>query len=343
MTIYRKLSKSIAFLFGSVLAIIVVIFLGIYLYSSDPYLFKDKQILAENWQPKDVEAEMSAGFVDSQIKYGYQLISESPKYMGPQAEDPEMRYAGNNLACMNCHLKAGTQPGSASWIGVTNRFPQFRGRSNSDGTIEDRINGCMQRSMNGDKLPTDSKEMKAIVAYMEWLTEDMPAEREKDFKGYAKVELPTVAVDFDKGKDLFSKECTVCHGDNGQGVKLADSTKGYQYPPLWGPDSYNNGAGMHRVITAAQFIKGNMPFGQATWKSPKLTDEEAYNLAGYINSFSRPQKAGLNKDYPDLKLKPVSTPYGPYVDNFSVEQHQFGPFQPIMDYYKQKYDITKNK
>jgi len=103
----------------------------------------------------------------SDVKYGYQLIAESPKYMGPMAEDPEMRYAGNNLACVNCHLKAGTQVGSASWIGVTDRFPQFRGRSNSEGTIEDRINGCMQRSMDGDKLPVLSREMKSIVAYME--------------------------------------------------------------------------------------------------------------------------------------------------------------------------------
>lgn len=122
-----------------------------------------------------------------------------------------------------------------------------------------------------------------------------------------------------------------------------DSTKGYKYPPLWGADSYNNGAGMHRVITAAQFIKGNMPFGQATWVNPKLTDEEAYHLAGYINSFERPRKSNLEKDYPDLKLKPVSTPYGPWADDFSADQHKNGPFPTIIKYYKLEYGITKSK
>ncbi len=343
MTTYRSIAKSIAYLFSSLLALTIIIFSGLYLYNSDPYLFIEEKISAEDWQPKDIDAEVNSGFMNPTIKYGYLLIAETPQYMGPYAEDPEMQFAGNNLACMNCHLKAGTQPGSASWIGVTERFPQFRGRSNSVGTIEGRINGCMERSMDGKKLPVDSKEMKAIVAYMEWLGEGMPPEREKDFKGYAKLKLPDVAVDLNKGKSLFSKECTICHGENGQGVKLADSTKGYQYPPLWGPDSYNTGAGMHRVITSAEFIKGNMPFGEATWDNPKLSDEEAYHLAGYINSFDRPVKNNTQNDYPDKKLKPVSTPYGPWEDSFSATQHKYGPFPPIIKYYKEKYQITKTK
>ena len=100
---------------------------------------------------------------------------------------------------------------------------------------------------------------------------------------------------------------------------------------------------MHRVITSDEFIKGNMPFGQATWDRPKLTDEEAFNVAGYINSFDRPYKANTENDYPDKKLKPVSTSYGPWVDGFSAEQHKYGPFLPIISYYKEKYDITKTK
>ncbi|MCP9200529.1 MULTISPECIES: c-type cytochrome [Flavobacteriaceae] len=340
---FRSLIRSITYFFSSLIALIVVLFIGIFLFDSNPSLFIKSEISSEAWQPKDVDAELASGFMPSDVKYGYQLIAESSKYMGPQAQDPGMRYAGNNLACINCHLKAGTQPGSASWVGVTERFPQFRGRSNSEGTIEDRINGCMQRSMDGEKLPTESREMKSIVAYMKWLGEDLPEEREKEFKGFPKINIPDIAVNLEKGKALFIKECAVCHGEDGQGQRLADSTKGYQYPPLWGPDSYNNGAGMHRVITAAQFIKGNMPFGQATWDNPKLSDEEAYHLAGYINSFERPQKSNLEKDYPDLKLKPVSTPYGPWADTFSSTQHKYGPFPPIMEYYQQEYGLTKNK
>jgi thiosulfate dehydrogenase len=100
---------------------------------------------------------------------------------------------------------------------------------------------------------------------------------------------------------------------------------------------------MNRVITSAEFIKGNMPFGQATWDKPKLTDEEAFHVAGYINSFDRPKKKNKEDDYPDKKLKPVSTPYGPWVDDFSPEQHKYGPFLPIIEHYKEKYDIVKTK
>jgi thiosulfate dehydrogenase len=343
MNNFRDFTKFLFQVFIAFFAIVIVLFAGIFLYNSNPSLFQSQKISAKDWQPKDIETELNLGFMPRDVKYGYQLIAESSKYMGPNAEDPEMQYAGNNLACMNCHLKAGTQPGSASWVGVTDRFPQFRGRSNAEGTIEDRINGCMQRSMDGEKLPVESREMRSIVAYMEWLSEGLPEERVKEFKGYLKIEIPDVAVDLERGKALFTKECAVCHQENGQGVKLADSTKGYQYPPLWGPDSYNNGAGMHRVITAAQFIKGNMPFGEASWDNPVLTDEEAYHLAGYINSFDRPQKKNLEKDYPDLKLKPVSTPYGPWADSFSAEQHKYGPFPPIMAFYEKEYGIKKSK
>ena len=108
---------------------------------------------------------------------------------------------------------------------------------------------------------------------------------------------------------------------------------------LWGADSYNDGAGMHRVFTAAQFIKGNMPFGQEPYNNPSLTDEEACHLAG----FDRPKMKNTEGDYPDLKKKPVSTSYGPWEDNFSAEQHKYGPFPPIIKYYKEKYDMNKTK
>jgi thiosulfate dehydrogenase len=100
---------------------------------------------------------------------------------------------------------------------------------------------------------------------------------------------------------------------------------------------------MNRVLTAAAFIKNNMPYLQANWENPKLTDEEAYHVAGYINSFPRPQKSEKEKDYPDKKLKPVSTPYGPWTDNFSAEQHKYGPFPPIISFYKETFDLSKTK
>lgn len=100
---------------------------------------------------------------------------------------------------------------------------------------------------------------------------------------------------------------------------------------------------MHRIITAAEFIKGNMPYLLATWDNPVLSDDEAYHVAAYINSFDRPEKANKELDFPDKKLKPVSTPYGPWTDTFSAEQHKYGPFQPIMAYYEKEFSMKKSK
>ena len=295
------------------------------------------------WHPKSIESDLPVGEKGAQIKFGYLLITKTSDYIGPLSKDESKKYAGNNLTCNNCHLNAGRKIGSGSFVGVFNRFPQFRGRENKTGTLKERINGCMERSMNGRKIPEDSEEMEAMVAYMEWLSSDVPAEIEKRYKGYIPVDIPPFEADPVKGKELYIQHCLHCHMENGRGEKIpGERFTGYIYPPLGGKDSYNDGAGMNRVITAAQFIKGNMPFG-ATYDAPRVTDEEAYHLAAYINTFERPEKSNKAADFPDKKLKPVSTPYGPWEDDFSPKQHKFGPFQPMMKYYKERYDIIKTK
>jgi len=305
-----------------------------------PEVLKPSPIMVEReWQPKNPLTELPD---DELVQYGYQLISESSKHMGPLLDDVDGRYAGNNLSCQNCHLGAGTVRGSASFVGVTNRFPQFRGRENKMGTLAERINGCMERSMNGRAMPEESEEMQAMIAYMKWLSVDVPADKEAEYRGFVKLELPNLKADLLKGKAIFNTQCQRCHMDDGQGQR-PDVMQKHVYPPLWGVDTYNHGAGMHRVITAAQFIKANMPFEEATWDQPKLTDEEAYHVAAYINSFPRPQKANPGADFPDKKLKPVSTPYGPWTDPFSADQHKYGPFLPIMEYYLKEFDIKKTK
>ncbi|MBC2840566.1 c-type cytochrome [Robiginitalea sp. SC105] len=294
------------------------------------------------WHPRDFEAEVASA--PSLVREGYLLVTRSAELMGPGNSDPAHRFSGNKLSCSNCHMLAGTRAGAASWVGVSGRFPQFGGRAGSTGTLEDRINGCMQRSMNGKEIPVNATEMQAMVAYMEWLGEGLPDEREPEFKGFPPLLVPDRPVDLHAGESLFKRECAVCHGVEGQGIKRhGQEGVGYIYPPLWGPDSYNDGAGMHRVLTAAAFIKGNMPFGLATPGQPKLSDAEAYDVAGYINSFERPHKIGLEADYPDKTLKPVSTPYGPWADPFPALQHKYGPFPPIIAYYKETYNLIKNK
>lgn len=324
------------------LALISLLVLFLIVISVNPDLLVKKAKDTGPWKPKSVLTDLEGEPKAALIKFGFELITKTPQLIGPMSSNPNKQFAGNNLTCQNCHLEAGTKPGSGSFVGVLNRFPQFSGRENRMGTLEQRVDGCMQRSMNGQPLPENSLEMKAIIAYIKWLSEDVPEEEEAKYKGYAKVKLPEVAADPLLGKLTFEKHCVVCHGDNGQGQRPSENAL-YIYPPLWGNDTYNHGAGMHRVITAAEFIKGNMPYLQATWDNPVLSDEEAYHVAAYINSFDRPLKSNPEADFPEKHLKPVSTPYGPWTDDFTAEQHKYGPFQPIMKFYDEKYGIKKSK
>ncbi len=295
------------------------------------------------WFPKSIESDLPPGEKGAQIKFGYLLITKTSDYIGPLSKDPSKQYAGNNLVCNNCHLNAGRKAGSGSYVGVANRFPQFRGRENKKGTLKERVNGCMERSMNGKKMPEDCEEMEAIIAYMEWLSDDVPEKIAKIYKGYVDIKIPDYKADPELGKELYQKNCLHCHMENGTGKQIPGANfTGYIYPPIGGHDTFNDGAGMNRVLTAASFIKGNMPFG-ATYDAPMVTDEEAYHLAAYINTFERPSKPNKEDDFPDRKLKPVSTPYGPWEDKFSPEQHKFGPFPPIIEYYQKEYSIKKTK
>lgn len=333
-----KLTQAVYAVFG----VVVISFVFLVILWTNPELIYTPKISAENWSPRNPQTDLGTSPRENLVRLGHEIITETSKHIGPLAPELESRLAGNNLSCQSCHLDAGRKSGSASFVGVANRFPQFRGRENKIGSLIERVNGCMERSMDGEALAVGSLEMQAIIAYMEWLSEDVPKEREAEFKGFAKLELPEKAADPIIGKAIYTKHCQSCHMEDGQGQRPSNTEK-YIYPPLWGEDTYNHGAGMHRVITAAQFIKGNMPYLLATLEKPVLSDEEAYHVAAYINSFDRPQKAKPEADFPDKKLKPVSTPYGPWEDQFSPKQHKYGPFQPIMTFYDKEYGIKKSK
>ena len=338
MKVFQNLVRRLLALVIALFSLMLIVLFGIIFYERSEPL--PEEIIVD-WDAEILV--LNNPTVDNEVKEGFLLLNASSQYMGPLNKDPKQRYSGNNLSCTNCHLNGGTMSGAASWIGIVDRFPQFGGRANKQGTLVERINGCMERSMNGKAIPEDATQMKAMIAYMNWLDKGIPKLNTKNFKGYPKIEAPTFAVDMEKGKSIYTIECIVCHGQNGEGVRYNDTKKGYQYPPLWGSDTYNDGAGMNRVLTAAAFIKNNMPYLQASWENPKLSDEEAYNVAGYINSFPRPKKANKELDYPDKKLKPVSTPYGPWTDNFSSDQHKYGPFPPIIEFYKERFNLIKSK
>lgn len=218
------------------------------------------------------------------------------------------------------------------WVGAQATFPQYRGRENDISTIEERVNGCMERSMNGKALPFDGKEMKAFATYIHFLSKGVPVGSSVEGQGLPKFTPPDRASDIVAGEKVYAEKCAVCHGQDGAGLRNGKpgEVKGYTFPPLWGKDTFNNGAGMNRLLTAASYIKTNMPLG-ASHGQAQLTDDQSYDVAGYILSKPRPVKANLEKDFPARWNKPVDAAFPPYVDGAPAEQHKYGPFQPLFE------------
>lgn len=283
-----------------------------------------------DWRAPDIE-KLPNDKYGQMVRKGRLLMEQTYKYIGPEVQDPAMRYAGNNLACVTCHVDAGTRKFGNPWVGTFVSFPQYRGREDAISTTEERINGCMERSMNGRKLPADGDEMKAMVSYLHFLSTGLSVGTKLEGTGVPRLKLLDRAADPVAGKQVYATYCIACHGPEGLGVRRGKpgDADGYQFPPLWGPDSYNNGAGMSRNQLAAGFVKANMPSG-TTHANMVLSDEQAFDVAAYINSQPRPVKPNLDADFPARKNKPVDAAFPPYTPGFSAEQHKNGPWQPIM-------------
>ena len=264
-----------------------------------------------------------------QIRYGQELIAHTARYLGPRGS---VAHLTNGMNCQNCHLQAGTQGFTNNYLAVAATYPKLRARSGTVVSIEQRVADCMERSLNGQAVPDSSREMRAIVAYIMWLGQGIPKGKKVYGTGFVKLPYLARAADQVVGKAVFATKCQRCHGPAGQGQPLADNT-GYQYPPLWGPNSYNDGAGLFRVTNLARYVKAAMPFG-ATFDQPQLTNEQAWDVAAFVNSQPRPHLATPH-DWPDISKKPVDQPLGPYADKFSEKQHKYGPYQPIEDAHPQ--------
>ena len=277
------------------------------------------------------------------VRYGKKLTEETYSVIGPEVTNKKMRYAGNNFACTSCHQDSATKKFAMPWVGAHATFPQYRGREDAISTIEERVNGCMERSMNGKSIPLDSEEMKAFVTYIHFLSKGIPVGGKVEGQGLPAFNPPNRKADSLAGEKIYANTCASCHGIDGAGLRKGKpgDANGYVFPPLWGKDTFNTGAGMNRILTASIYIKTNMPQG-TSHGSPVLSDEQAYDVAAYILSKPRPVKAHLEKDFPARWNKPVDAAFAPYVDGSSAEQHKYGPFQPIMENMKQvKKDMGK--
>ncbi len=194
-------------------------------------------------------------------------------------------HVGSRLACRNCHLDAGTRASSSSWVGTYASFPQYNARAGRVIRIEDRVNECLRRSLNGTPLEMGSRDMTDIVAYVAFLSTGMPQGRRAHWLGYRTLAPRT--GDATAGARVFAQQCARCHGASGQG------TPGF--PPLWGSESFAIGAGMARIRTAAAFIRWNMPYD----RPGTLTDQQAWDVAAFVLSHPRPDTPGKERDWPN--------------------------------------------
>jgi len=257
------------------------------------------------------------------IRYGRDLIANTAQYLGPGGS---VGTFSNGMNCQNCHLSAGTKPWGNNYGAAFSTYPKFRERSGTIESLEKKINDCLERSLNGIPIDSDSREMQAMVAYMHWLGKDLQKGARPAGSGIKELSFLNQAADPVKGTLVYMKKCMQCHGPDGEGKKRID-TAGYQYPPLWGDGSFNTGAGIYRITKMAGYIKNNMPQG-ANHSNPQLSDAEAWNVAAFIITQPRPEKK-FPRDWPIIYTKPIDHPFGPYADTFPTLQHKYGPFLPI--------------
>lgn len=295
-----------------------------------------KTIVQEFWIAPETSTIADAAEKEN-VEYGKDLIAHTAKYLGPNGS---VRQISNGMNCQNCHLQAGTAIFANNYGSVTSLYPKFRARSGGVEDIPKRVNDCFERSLNGSALDTNSREMKAIVAYINFLGSNVPKGEKAAGSGFKDLAFLDRAADPAKGKEVYTLKCVSCHQTDGSGVLNPDKSE-YAFPPLWGKNSYNDGAGLYRISNFAKYVKYNMPIG-ATHDNPQLTDEEAWDIAAYVNSQARPH-INVPKDWPDKSKKPIDHPFGPYSDQFSEKQHKLGPFKPIAEEKKKLEDADKSK
>ncbi len=238
--------------------------------------------------------------LSNDIRWGFRLFTNTPMEAS--------QFVPGKISCSNCHLNAGQRERALPLVGVAAAFPEYNRRSGRLYTLNDRIVDCFFRSQNATaaQLPTaTSKEVLALTAYLTWLADGYPLGKSPEWRGKNAIakdkQIPVAELDPKKGEALFMERCINCHGMDGQGVAIGDK----KAAPLWGPDSWNDGAGAARIYTFAGIIRYMMPY---TYPG-SLTDEEAQQIAAFINSKPRPSYPFKDQDYLTEKLPPDSVYY----------------------------------
>lgn len=269
-------------------------------------LISSKTTMTTAWEfPKNplTDPTLDDSRLSKEIKWGFKLFTNTPR------EAPQ--FAPGKISCNNCHLNGGQRERSLPVVGLAGSFPEYNRRSGRLYSLNDRIVDCFLRSENAtgvstEDLPaTSSPEVLAISAYITWLAKGFEVGKNPPWRGQNTIEqsklIPIDKLDRKRGEELFMERCTNCHGEDGQGVQIGDKKAG----PLWGPDSWNDGAGAGRVYTLAGVIRYAMPYLNPN----SLTDEEAQHIAAFIDSKPRPEYPFKEQDYRSDKIPPDGVYY----------------------------------
>jgi thiosulfate dehydrogenase len=274
-------------------------------------LISSRTTMATAWEfPKNplTDPALDKSKLAEQIRWGFQIFTDTPRHAP--------HFAPGKMSCNNCHLNGGQRERSLPLVAVAGMFPEYNRRSGRLYSLNDRIVDCFLRSENAtgrmddkngaDSLPAaSSKEVLAVSAYITWLAQGFQIGQNPSWRGQNAIAqadlIPIEKLDLRKGEALFKEHCTNCHGEDGQGVAIGDKKAG----PLWGPDSWNDGAGAGRIYTLAGIIRYSMPY----LAPGRLTDEEAQQIAAFINSKPRPSYPFKDQDYRTEKLPADSVYY----------------------------------
>lgn len=236
------------------------------------------------------------------VKQGEQIFVETQRY-APQ-------FVGNSLNCVNCHLDAGRKANASPLWAAYVAYPAYRSKNKHVNTFAERLQGCFRFSMNGKPPPAGDPVLVALETYAYWLATGAPVRADMAGRGYPALAKPAQPADFARGGKVYAQHCAVCHGADGQGQASGGRTV---FPPLWGPKSFNWGAGMHDTKNAAAFIKANMPLGSGGM----LSDQEAWDVATFMDSHERPQDPRFAGSVEETRKKYHDSPtsmYGKTVD-----------------------------
>ncbi len=304
------------------------------------------------------EATIPNDATGNMIRYGKLLLTETYKYLGAESTMP---YSGNRISCSNCHMDTGTTAFGTPWAVVAFKYGGsglYSARSNRYLEMKNRIHDCMLRSMHGTQLPDDSYELNSMIEYMKWLSTGLQIADWTKVVGQGNMRIPDLTRPADpvRGKTVYEDQCAVCHQSNGDGVWDPDGKK-YVYPAVWGPNSFNNGAGMYRLRTSVGFIKGNMPYGWANASDARaqLSDADSWDVMAYVIANDRPVYSGYLTDWsgytptncmPNWARKTVDAGYANYFPRvkpdgkltgdlaypakYTADKHKYGPWAAMI-------------